>query len=117
MLTIHITLVIISIVSFISRVLLLEIKPDLLKNKAIKISPHIIDTLLLLSGILLVVQGQWLSSEYGWIISKLFILTVYIGLGFVVMRSQGNKRWLAFAGAIVCYAYILVVAITKQSFF
>lgn len=117
MLAIHIIFVITSIISFITRVILLQFKPELLKVKVIKILPHVIDTFLLASGITLFIQGQWLDGEYGWILTKLMILIVYIGLGFMVMRSSGIKRWLAFAGAISCYGYILVVAVTKQGFF
>ncbi len=117
MLAIHIILVFTSIISFIGRVILREIKPELLQLKLLKIAPHVIDTLLLLSGITLVILGGWFDREYGWILTKLLILLAYIGLGVVTMRSSGNKRWLAFAAAIACYGYVFVVAGTKQSFF
>jgi len=115
MLTLHITLVLTSFFSFIIRVILSVLKSSLLKNKFFKITPHIIDTLLLLSGITLVLQGTWLEGDYGWIVTKLIILLAYIILGIIVMRGSGVKRWLAFIGALGCYGYIIAVAVTKQS--
>lgn len=113
----HLTFVLLAIASFVSRVLLLEVRPELLNQKAFKIAPHVIDTLLLLSGITLVFQGQWLSADYGWIVVKIIVLLGYIGLGVVTMHSQGTKRWLAFAGAIACFIYIGIVAVTKHALF
>jgi len=99
------------------RVVLSELKPEVLTTKLFKVAPHVIDTFLLISGISLVVKGHWLvGGEYGWIIAKFMVLIVYIGLGVFVMRTTGLKRWLAFSGALACYGYILSVAITKQSF-
>jgi uncharacterized membrane protein SirB2 len=116
MLTLHITLIITSFFGFIVRVILSVLTPLVLKNKFFKITPHIIDTLLLLSGVTLVFQENWLESDYSWIITKLIILFVYIILGIIVMRGKGFKRWLAFISAIGCYGCIIVVALTKQGF-
>lgn len=117
MLFIHIVFVLLSFISFVARVALSEFKPEVLSVKIFKIAPHVIDTLLLLSGITLVMNGGWIASgNYGWIISKFMVLLAYIGLGVLTMRSTGAKRWGAFAGALVCYGYILSVAITKHGF-
>lgn len=117
MLAIHIIFALSSIISFVGRVALSEFKPQLLSGKIFKIAPHVIDTVLLVSGITLVINGGWIASgEYGWIISKFIALLIYIGLGVLVMRSTGLKRWSAFAGALLCYGYILSVAVTKHGF-
>jgi len=110
----HISLVLISFASFLSRVALLQFNQTVLQTTWLKILPHIIDTLLLLSGIFLVMQGSWYAGEYGWLVAKMVALIAYIGLGMMVMHKQGKTRWLAFAGAISCYAYILSVAISKN---
>ncbi|NOQ34866.1 MAG: invasion protein [Methylococcaceae bacterium] len=117
MLTLHIIFVVTSILSFITRFSLLVLKPDLLKIKALKIAPHIIDTILLISGATLVIQGNWLSGEFGWIATKITVLLAYIGLGVMAMRTEGIKRYAGFVGAIVCYGYIFSVAVTKHGFF
>ncbi len=71
--TIHLIFIFISFGSFVGRMALSLFKPEVLQNKILKIAPHIIDTVLLISGITLVVEGNWLEGEFGWIISK-FIL-------------------------------------------
>ena len=113
----HLTFILLSIFSFVGRVILSETHPAMLKQNAFKIAPHVIDTLLLISGITLVFQGGWLSTEYGWIIAKIVALLGYIGLGVVVMRNRGTVRWLAFVGAMACFVYIGIVAVTKNAFF
>ena len=113
----HLTFILLSIFSFVGRVILSETHPAILKRKVFKIAPHVIDTLLLVSGITLVFQGGWLSTEYGWIIAKIVALMGYIGLGVVVMRNRGTTRWLAFVGAMACFVYIGIVAVTKNAFF
>lgn len=113
----HLTFVLLSICSFVGRVILSEIRPAFLKMKAMKIAPHVIDTLLLVSGITLVFQGQWLSGEFGWIIGKIVALFGYVGFGVMTMRGQGSNRWLAFTGAMACFIYIGIVAVTKNAFF
>ena len=114
---IHMLFVALSLISFTGRIIVSEINPSLLAQKWPKIAPHVIDTLLLLSGILLVFIGSWLSADYGWIVAKIIALLGYIGLGVMAMRSRGKNRWLAFAGALLCFVYIALVALKKQAFF
>ena len=111
----HIFLVFFSFFSFFSRVLIAEFNAGLLNKKWIKISPHIIDTLLLVSGIFLIFQGQWLTRDNHWIIAKFLILILYIIFGALTLHKQGTSRWLAFTGAVFCYASILIIAISKKS--
>jgi len=78
--------------------------------------PDKVDLLLLLSGVALVfVTGQY-PFVYDWITVKLVIVVAYIGLGFVALhfgKSQRIRRaaWLA---ALVLFAYIVVLAHSKQ---
>jgi uncharacterized membrane protein SirB2 len=113
----HLIFILLSIFSFVGRVILSETHPAMLKQKIFKIAPHVIDTALLLSGITLVLQGGWLSADYGWIIAKILALLGYIGLGVVVMRNRGTIRWLAFVAAMACFVYIGIVAVTKNALF
>jgi uncharacterized membrane protein SirB2 len=112
----HMLFILLSVGSFIARIMLVQLKPAWLQPKIAKIAPHVIDTILLLSGIGLVFQGNWMAGEYGWILTKLVMLIAYIGLGVVAMRSVGIKRWGAFILALVCFGYIISVAVTKHGF-
>ena len=114
--SIHMLFILLSVGSFISRIMLAEFKPEILHAKVLKIAPHVIDTILLLSGITLVFQGNWMTGEYGWIMTKLVMLIAYIGFGVVAMRSTGIKRWGAFVLALTCFGYIISVAVTKHGF-
>ncbi len=114
---VHLICVVLSIVSFVGRVVIAETQPSLLKKKIFKIVPHVIDTVLLLSGFTLVIQGQWLSGEYGWLVAKLTALVGYIGFGVMAMRIRGPVRWLALVGAMGCFVYIGIVAVTKNALF
>jgi uncharacterized membrane protein SirB2 len=114
--SLHMLFIALSLGSFVGRVLLSEFKPEVLQNRLSKIAPHVIDTLLLLSGVTLILTGGWLEGEFGWIISKFLVLLGYIGLGVICMHNRGLKRWLAFAGALACFVYIFVIAITKHGF-
>ncbi|MDD4906196.1 MAG: SirB2 family protein [Methylobacter tundripaludum] len=113
----HLTFILLSISSFVGRVYLAEKRPELLEQKWIKIGPHIVNTLLLITGFTLVFQGSWLSGEYGWIVAKIIALLGYVGLGMVAIKSQGTLRWQAFAGALACFIYIGIVAVSKNAFF
>jgi len=112
----HLIFILLSISSFVGRIYLAEKRPEMLEQKWIKIGPHVINSLLLITGFTLVFQGSWLSAEYGWIIAKLIALVAYVGLGIVAIKSQGELRWKAFAGALACFVYIAVVAVTKNPF-
>jgi len=114
--TIHFFFIISSFISFVSRMGISVLKPTLLQFKFFKITPHVIDTGLLLSGITLIFQGNWLEGEFSWILSKFVLLLVYIIFGIMAMRCKGKKRWVAFIAAIASFIGIFVIAITKNGF-
>lgn len=112
----HMLFILLSVGGFITRIMLVQFKPAWLQPKIAKIAPHVIDTILLLSGIGLVFQGNWMAGEFGWILTKLVMLCAYIGFGVMAMRSSGIKRWGAFVLALACFGYIGFVAVTKHGF-
>ncbi len=113
----HLTFVLLSIISFVARVYLAETRPEMLEKKWLKIGPHIVNSVLLMTGVTLIFQGQWLSGEYGWIVAKIIALLAYVGLGMVAIKSQGALRWQAFAVALACFIYIAIVAVSKNPLF
>ncbi len=115
--SIHFIFIFISLTSFIIRIALSETKPEILKIKFFKIAPHISDTFLLISGVILIFQRNWLEGEFGWIVSKFIFLTLFIILGIISMRTRGYKRWFFFTGAITCYSCVFIIAVTKYELF
>lgn len=112
----HILLVALVFISFTGRVMLAELNPKLLQKKWLKLSPHVIDSFLLLSGIALLIQGRWLDANYAWLIVKGLILIAYINLGMLSLRKVGRQRLLAASGAIACLILIVEIAVNKKIF-
>jgi len=113
----HLFFVAAVIITYFGRVYLAQFKPELLANKWLKIAPHILATLLLLTGFGLAFEGNWFAGDYGWIFVKLVLMFAFIGLGILTLKSEGEKRWYAFAGSVFCLVYIIKVAFSKQVFF
>lgn len=88
----------------------------LLRQRWMRTWPHLIDTLLLVSGLWMAVNLQLHPGNSPWLAAKLVALLVYIGLGFVALRLGRTRRvrTLAFAGALACFAYIGLVAATRS---
>ncbi len=112
---IHMSFAMISILGFLVRGILKINESPIVEKKLVKVLPHVIDTVLLVSAITLVVmsgQYPWVAQ---WVGAKVLGLIVYIGLGVVVMRTAKTRqtRIVAFALALVTAAYILMVASTK----
>lgn len=114
---IHMTLAIITILGFLLRsVWLFTNSPSsqkMLQKKWVKISPHIIDTLLLASGITLWVT--WYGAVFqSWITAKLILIVLYIVFGIITFKaSSKGLRGIAFSLAIISFATILYLARTK----
>lgn len=114
--SIHILCASVSIIGFILRGFLKITSPEKLAKKWIKISPHIIDTLLLLSAVMLVFLTEQYPTTNNWILAKLVALISYIGLGMITLKFAQSKAQIlsAFIAALLCYTYIIGVAITKS---
>jgi uncharacterized membrane protein SirB2 len=87
-----------------------------LKSLPARVLPHIIDSTLLLSAIALAVMIRQYPFEAGWVTAKVFGLIAYILLGTVALKrgkTQGIRLG-AFAAALLVYAWIVSVALTKN---
>lgn len=113
---IHMTCAVLSLVSFILRGIWMMKASPLLQHKIVKISPHIIDTLLLVSAITLAVQFHLSPMVHTWLMAKIIALCLYIALGLVALRfgKTMTVRLTAWAGAIVVFFYIMSVAGSKS---
>jgi uncharacterized membrane protein SirB2 len=115
-LKIHLLTVVLSLAGFIFRGILMLNGSAMLKKKWLKIAPHVNDTILLVSAILLVRQTGLYPLEQPWLMAKIIGLLVYIGLGMMAFRfgKTRNQKLLAWMGAIAVFAYICGLAITKS---
>ncbi|AQT59267.1 SirB2 family protein [Cellvibrio sp. PSBB023] len=111
----HLTFVALALLIFFVRGVLLFINSPLLNKKLLKIAPHIINTIMLVSGILLAVSLGMKPGEHPWLMAKLIGLVVFIilGVGAFKVRNVLLQKIL-WVDALVVFAYIVSVAITKS---
>ena len=113
--TLHFSLAFLSVAGFIIRAGWAYSSADLLQQKWVRIVPHVIDTLLLVLGLVLafnLVDGPM----QGWLGAKLLALVAYVGFGVLTLRGQGVARHIGVVGALLSVGYIFAVAFTRQVF-
>lgn len=112
----HMTLALISIIGFVIRGTLALNHHPLLTSKWAKISPHIVDTLLLSAAVFLAWSLKLNPFTTPWLLAKIIALLVYIILGTQVIKNKGSKtrQRLCFVAAILTFSYMLSVALNKQ---
>jgi len=84
-----------------------------LQAKWVKITPHVIDTLLLVSAIAMLLVSHQFPV---WVHVKITLLVVYIGLGLMAFKkakTQGQKLTFLLA-AVAVYVFLISVALTKS---
>lgn len=112
----HLTCITLSIVLFVTRFYWRKQNPSSLQKKWVKILPHTIDTVLLGSAIGMAIIASINPFEQHWLAAKILALLAYILAGtFAIKRAQSaNAQNICFMLALACFAYILMVAISKQ---
>jgi uncharacterized membrane protein SirB2 len=90
--------------------------PGRLALRWVRVVPHVVDTVLLASAIALAVMIRDVSGNDGWLTAKVVGLLVYIVLGTIALKRGRTRgiRLATFAGALVTFAYIVSVAVTKS---
>lgn len=112
----HVSCAILSYLMFLWRgILMLRLSP-VLRQRWIKITPHLIDTMLLASAIALAYTIRQYPFADTWLTAKLFALLLYIALGSIALKhgKQRTTRIAAWLGAQAAFAYIVLVAITHD---
>lgn len=114
---IHVSCVVLSLTGFVGRGLMLFIHPQWLTNRWLKITPHIIDTLLLASAIGLLILKQYNVLEHNWLLAKTLVLVIYIAAGIYLFRfaRQRISQICSFGIAMVSAGYIVLVALSKSA--
>jgi len=112
---VHVAAVFISIFGFIFRGVLMIIESSYLHKKWVKIVPHIVDTILLVSAVALAIRISQYPLSDDWLTVKVVALFVYIVLGVIALKRGKTKqtRVLAFVAAILVFTYTVVVAINR----
>ena len=114
---VHVSTALLSIAGFSLRGIFWMLrKSPMLRNKAVRVVPHVLDTVFLFSGVALVRVLALPVATQPWLMAKLLALLVYIWLGFVALRFGRTpaKRAIAFVAALATFAYIAGVALSKS---
>lgn len=112
----HVTCVVLSGLGFVLRGHWMLADSPLRQHRLTRILPHLVDTLLLGSALTM----AWMSGQYpfvnGWLTAKFFGLLAYILLGMMALKRGRTKAIRArfFALAVLAYAYIVSVALTRN---
>lgn len=113
---VHVGSAIISITGFVLRgVWMLQDSP-LLKARATRILPHVVDTVLLASAILLALRLHQYPFVHDWLTAKVLALLAYIVLGSIALKRGRNRRVraLSYGLALAVFLYIVAVALTRS---
>ena len=112
----HVTCVVLSGLGFALRGWWMLNDSPRLMARLTRIVPHVVDTLLLGSALVM----AWLSGQYpfaqGWLTAKFFGLLIYILCGTMALKRGKTKAQRSFflVLAIAAYAYIVGVALTRS---
>jgi len=112
----HLLLAVFSGLGFALRGFVLRVLDRPLSHPLIRVGPHLVDTLLLASGV-----GLWLHYRYslldtGWLGLKLVLVLVYIVVGLAAFRIENRERAvLVYLLALGIYVAVAALAVYKPS--
>jgi len=114
---VHVSCALLSITGFLGRSFLKFTQAKSLQQRWLKVTPHVIDTLLLASGVVLVILTRQYPFVATWITAKLLTLVLYIVFGLYTFRFAKTRIQLGggFIGACLSFSYIIAVAFTRQA--
>jgi uncharacterized membrane protein SirB2 len=113
----HVACVALSGTLFTSRALLHIRGSRLAQHRAVRVASYLIDTTLLVAGILLTLIIHQYPFVNGWLTAKVLLLACYIGLGLIALRFARTRLWrsAAMLGALVLYGAMITVALTHRA--
>ena len=112
----HVSCVVLSGLGFLLRGIWMLRDSPALKHRLVKVLPHLVDTVLLGSAILMAVASGQYPFVAGWLTAKLFGLLAYIVFGAIALKRGKTKAVRAsfLLLAFTAYGYIVSVALTRN---
>ena len=112
----HVTCVVLSGLGFALRGWWMLAGSPLLKARLAKVVPHVVDTVLLGSALVMAWQSGQYPFAQSWLTAKFFGLLAYILLGTMALKrgKTRNQRALFLILALAAYAYIVGIALTRN---
>ena len=114
---IHQSAVTLSFAGFLARGVAMLRDASWPRHRIARTLPHLVDTVLIVSAIALAWMLRLTPTNAPWIAAKIGGLVLYIALGLVALRFGRTKtvRAGAWIAAMLTFAWIVSVAITKDS--
>ena len=113
----HMTALALSFLLFFVRGYLMMRESPASKHRALTITPHIVNLLLIGTGISLAVVLQLSPGSQPWLAVKLVALIVYIALGILTFKHPKLAvRKILWLLALVVFAFIISVAQSKNPY-
>lgn len=115
----HMTLAVLSIALFTLRFVWTLTESSWLTKKAVKITPHVIDTLLLALGVAMAVKLAINPLEQLWLGEKLLAVIAYIFTGYYTLKLARNRMMqiIGYLGAMGWVMLVVRVAMSKETMF
>ena len=113
---IHLSSVVLSVFGFFVRGIWMLQESAKLQQRWVKIAPHIIDTLLLVSAVILAARWRLSPLDQPWLLAKIVGMLIYIAAGVVALRvgRSRNVRLVAWLFGLLTFSYIVSVALSKS---
>ena len=114
---VHVSCVALTGTGYVIRGIWMARGSPLLRRLWVRVVPHVVDTLLLASGIGLSLETRQYPIVDGWLTAKVVALVLYIALGSIGLRYGRTRRLrlLAWGGGLVVFGYIISVALVRQA--
>lgn len=111
--SVHLWAVTLSLALFALRAALMLADARLRHWLPLRVVPHVIDTVLLTSALMLTTIVHQYPFVHGWLTAKVSGLVAYVVLGSIALKRGRTPRvrHLALAGALACAAYVVGTAL------
>lgn len=110
--SVHMTCAALSILGFFIRWIWMLRDSPLLQQRSVKLVPHIVDTVLLLSAIALVgIIG--FGPNAAWLSAKIAGLIVYVVLGTFALKRGRTKGARAIFGVLAIIVFVFIASVAR----
>ena len=113
---VHVSCVILSGCGFVLRGVWMLADSPLLRQRWVRVFPHVVDTALLASAIALAIISSQYPLAQSWWTAKVIGLIAYIVCGAIALKRGKTKKVRAvfFVVALLIFAYIVLVALNRS---
>jgi uncharacterized membrane protein SirB2 len=110
--SVHIGCALVSIALFAVRGGLMLLDSATLRSTLLNTLPHVVDTVLLATAVMLAIASRQYPLATGWLTVKVLLLVVYVALGSVALKRGRTRRIRAgaFVAALLTVGFLVTVA-------